>query len=55
MMKMVIPGILLAVAAIVIFLVIVSPGKPGYCPARDSGRSICEKPPFIAWPSSSAG
>ena len=36
-------GILLAVAATVIFLVIVSPGKPGSCPVNDSGRSICEK------------
>lgn len=43
MTRMVIYGLLLAVAAIVIFLVIVSPGKPGSCPGTDSGRSICEK------------
>jgi len=43
MTKMMIYGILLAVAAAVIFLVIVSPGKPGSCPVNDSGRSMCEK------------
>jgi pimeloyl-ACP methyl ester carboxylesterase len=43
MTRMVFYGFLLAVAAIVIFLVIVSPGKPGSCPAADTGRSICEK------------
>jgi pimeloyl-ACP methyl ester carboxylesterase len=40
---MLIYGVLLAVAAMVIFLVIVSPGKPRSCPATESGRSICEK------------
>lgn len=43
MTRMVISGILLAVAAIAVFLVIVSPGKPGSCPVSDTGRSICEK------------
>lgn len=40
---MVIYGILLAVTAMMILLVIVSPGKPRPCPATDSGRRICEK------------
>ncbi|MHC1733915.1 MAG: alpha/beta fold hydrolase [Bacteroidales bacterium] len=43
MIRMAIFCLLLAVAAIVIFMVIVSPGKPRSCPATDSGRSICEK------------
>jgi pimeloyl-ACP methyl ester carboxylesterase len=43
MTRMAIFGLLLAVAAFVIFLVIVSPGKPRSCPATETGRSICEK------------
>ncbi len=43
MNKMVIPGLLVAVAALMIFLVVISPGKPGSCPSGYSGRSICEK------------
>lgn len=43
MTRMVISGLLVAVAALLIFLVVISPGKPRSCPAGDSGRSICEK------------
>jgi len=43
MRRMVIAGLLLAVAAMLIILVIISPGKPGSCPGSESGRSICEK------------
>lgn len=43
MIKMVISGLLVAVAALMIFLVLISPGKPRSCPSGDSGRSICEK------------
>jgi len=43
MTRMVIYGLLLAVAALMIFMVIVSPGKPRRCPSGDSVRSICEK------------
>lgn len=43
MTKMVFSGLLMAVAAFVIFLVIISPGKPRSCPVGDSGRSLCEK------------
>ena len=43
MTRMVIYGLLLAVAAILIFLVIISPGKPRSCPASDQVKRICEK------------
>ena len=43
MTRMAIYGFLLILAALVILLVIVSPGKPGSCPVTDSGKSICEK------------
>lgn len=43
MTRMVIYGFLLVLAALVVFLVIVSPGRPGSCPVSESGRSICEK------------
>lgn len=43
MTRMVIFSLLLAVSAIVIFLVIVSPGKTRSCPASDQGESICER------------
>lgn len=43
MTRMVISGLLLAVVAMLIILVLISPGKPGHCPAGKSGRGICEK------------
>ena len=43
MTRMVIYGLLVAVAALTIFLVAVSPGKTSHCPSGDTGRSICEK------------
>ena len=43
MNKMVIPGLLVAVAALMVLLIVISPGKPRSCPSGDSGRSICEK------------
>lgn len=43
MIKMVFSGLLVVVAALMIFLVVISPGKPSSCPSGDSGRSICEK------------
>jgi pimeloyl-ACP methyl ester carboxylesterase len=43
MTRMIVYGILLAAAAIVVFLVVASPGKPGSFPVSDAGRNICEK------------
>jgi len=43
MTRMMFYGFLLVLAALVIFLVFVSPGKPGSCPVTGSGKSICEK------------
>ena len=43
MTRMIVYGLLLAVCALTILLVAVSPGKPRRCPSGDSSRNICEK------------